>query len=84
MIFTPASIRSFATCCVALAELAEGGQVAADLRCVDVRVGGDLLRGGPLLAHLLRLRQHLEVPGQARCHTAAGVFAFALEGGRQL
>jgi len=27
----------------ALAELAEGGQVAADLRRVDVRVGGELL-----------------------------------------
>jgi len=53
----------------ALAELAEGGQVAADLRRVDVRVGGDLLRGDPLLAHLLRLRQHLQVPGQARRHT---------------
>src|SRR6266851_5057070 len=31
------------------AELAEGGQVAADLGRVDVRVGGDLLRGDPPL-----------------------------------
>ena len=53
----------------ALAELAEGGQVAADLRRVDVRVVGDLLRGDALLAHLLRLRQHLEVPGEARRDT---------------
>jgi len=49
----------------ALAELAEVGQVAADLRRVDVGVLGDLLRGDPRLAHLPRLRQHLEVPGQA-------------------
>src|SRR5262249_57028804 len=49
----------------ALAELAEVGQVAADLRRVDVRVLGDLLRRDPRLAHLPCLRQHLEVPGQA-------------------
>jgi hypothetical protein len=48
----------------ALAELAEGGQVAADLRRVDVRVVGDLLRGDPLLPHLPGLREHLEVPGE--------------------
>ena len=48
----------------ALAELAEGGQVAADLRRVDVRVVRDLLRGDPVLAHLLRLGQNLEVPAQ--------------------
>jgi hypothetical protein len=50
----------------ALAELAESRQVAPDLRRVDVRVVGDLLRGDPLLSHLLCLRQHLEVPAQAR------------------
>ena len=50
----------------ALAELAEAGEVAPDLRRVDVRVVRDLLRGDPLLAHLLRLRQHLQVPAQAR------------------
>jgi hypothetical protein len=51
----------------ALAELAETGEVTADLRRVDVRVFGDLLRRDPLLPHLARLRQHLEVPTQARC-----------------
>ena len=50
----------------ALAELAEVREVAADLRRVDVRVLGDLLRRDPRLPHLPRLRQHLEVPGQAR------------------
>ena len=50
----------------ALAELAEAGQVAADLRRVDVRVVGELLRGDRLAAHLLRLGQDLEVARQAR------------------
>jgi polysaccharide pyruvyl transferase CsaB len=49
-----------------LAELAEGGQVAPDLRRVDVRVVRDLLRGDALLAHLPRLRQDLEVTTQSR------------------
>ena len=49
----------------ALAELPEGREVAADLRRVDVRVLGDLLRRDPVLAHLPRLREHLEVPAQA-------------------
>src|SRR5579884_2512181 len=52
----------------ALAELAEVREVAADLRRVDVRVVGDLLRGDAVLAHLLGLRQHLQVPGQAGGH----------------
>ena len=38
----------------ALAELAESGEVAADLRRVDVRVLRELLRGDRLLAHLAR------------------------------
>jgi hypothetical protein len=46
----------------ALAELAEGRQVAPNLRRVDVRVVGDLLRGDALLPHLPRLREHLQVP----------------------
>ena len=50
----------------ALAELAESREVAPDLGRVDVRVVGDLLRGDALLAHLLRLGQHLEVAGQPR------------------
>src|SRR5581483_4978313 len=48
----------------ALAELAEVREVAADLRRVDVRVIGDLLRGDPLLPHLAGLRQYLEVAGE--------------------
>src|SRR5207253_5058374 len=48
----------------ALAELAEVREVTANLGRVDVRVLGDLLGGDPRLAHLPRLRQHLEVPGQ--------------------
>jgi hypothetical protein len=55
----------------ALAELAEVGEVAADLRRVDARVVGDLLRGDPVLAHLLGLGEDLQVPGEARCHTDA-------------
>src|SRR5919204_216540 len=47
-----------------LAELPEGGQVAADLCRVDVRVVGDLLGGDPVLAHLLGLGQNLEVAAQ--------------------
>ena len=50
----------------ALAELAEARQVAADLRRVDVRVVGELLRGDRLLAHLLGLREHLQVAREAR------------------
>ena len=50
----------------ALAELAEAREVAADLRRVDVRVVGELLRGDRLAAHLARLRQHLQVARQAR------------------
>ena len=48
----------------ALAELAERREVAPNLRRVDVRVLRDLLRGDAVLAHLLRLRQHLQVPAQ--------------------
>ncbi len=50
----------------ALAELAEAGEVAADLGRVDVRVVGELLRGDRLLAHLLGLREHLQVARQPR------------------
>ena len=50
----------------ALAELAEAGEVAADLRRVDVRVVAELLRGDRLLAHLLGLREDLQVARQAR------------------
>ena len=50
----------------ALAELAEPGEVAADLGRVDVRVLGELLRGDRLLAHLAGLGQHLEVAREAR------------------
>src|SRR4029078_4407883 len=49
-----------------LAEPSECREGAPDLRRVDVRVLGDLLRRDPLLAHLPRLREHLEVPVQAR------------------
>ena len=45
----------------ALAELAEVREIAPDLRRVDVRVVGDLLRGDALLPHLARLREHLEI-----------------------
>ena len=50
----------------ALAELAEARQVAADLRRVDVGVVGELLGGDRLLAHLLGLREDLQVARQAR------------------
>ena len=52
----------------ALAELAEPGQVAADLGRVDVRVVGELLRGDRLLAHLLGLGEHLQVAREAGRH----------------
>src|SRR5687768_5589522 len=48
-----------------LTELPERREVAPDLRGVDVRVLRDLLRRDPLLAHLARLGQHLQVPAQA-------------------
>ena len=50
----------------ALAELAEAGEVAADLGRVDVRVLGELLRGDRLAAHLAGLGQHLQVAREAR------------------
>ena len=50
----------------ALAELAEAGEVAADLGRVDVRVLGEFLRGDRLAAHLARLGQHLQVAREAR------------------
>src|SRR4051794_8962221 len=52
----------------ALAELAEAGEVAADLGRVDVGVFRELLRGDRLLAHLAGLGEHLEVARQARGH----------------
>ena len=58
----------------ALAELPERREVAADLRRVDVRVLGDLLRRDPVLAHLPRLSEHLQVPAQARCDTDGQAF----------
>ena len=48
----------------ALAELAERGEIAPDLRRVDVRVVRDLLGRDPGLAHLLRLRQNLQVAAE--------------------
>ena len=59
------SSESIVVADAALAELPEGGEVAPDLRRVDVRVLGDLLRGDPRLPHLPGLRQHLEVAGEA-------------------
>ena len=50
----------------ALAELAEAGEVAADLGRVDVGVLGELLRGDRLPAHLAGLGQHLQVAREAR------------------
>jgi hypothetical protein len=58
----------------ALAEPSERREVAPDLRRVDVRVLGDLLRRDPLLAHLPRLRQYLEVPAQAGCDSHGEAF----------
>jgi hypothetical protein len=49
-----------------LAELAEPGEIAADLRRVDVCVVRQLLGGDRLLAHLLGLREDLEIARQAR------------------
>ena len=62
----------------ALAEPSERREVAPDLRRVDVRVLGDLLRRDPLLAHLPRLRQDLEVPAQARCDSHGEAFGHVL------
>ena len=50
----------------ALAELAEAREVAADLRRVDVRVVAELLGGDRLLAHLLGLREDLQVAREPR------------------
>jgi hypothetical protein len=58
----------------ALAEPAERREVAADLRRVDVRVLRDLLRGDPVLAHLLCLREDLQVPAQPSCDTDPETF----------
>src|SRR5262249_60038058 len=53
----------------AFAELAEPGEIATDLRRVDVRVLGDLLRRDPVLPHLSRLCEDLQVAAQPRCNT---------------
>jgi hypothetical protein len=47
-------------------ELAECREVTTDLRRVDVRVVRDLLRRDPVLAHLPRLGEHLQIATQAR------------------
>ena len=60
----------------ALAELAEAGEVAADLGRVDVGVLGELLRGDRLAAHLARLRQHLQVAREARGDAQREALAF--------
>ena len=52
----------------ALAEAPEAGQIPTDLGGVDVRVLRDLLRRDPVLAHLLRLREHLQVAAEPRRH----------------
>src|SRR5438132_6040176 len=54
----------------ALAELPERGEVAPDLRGVDVGVVRDLLRGDAVLAHLLGLLPHLAITGEPRCDSA--------------
>ncbi len=50
----------------ALAELAEARQIPPDLGRVDVRVIGQRPRGNRLLAHLARLREHLQGAPQPR------------------
>ena len=63
----------------ALAELAEAGEVAADLGRVDVGVLGELLRGDRLAAHLARLGQHLQVAREARGDAEREALAFDRE-----
>ena len=63
----------------ALAELAEPGEVAADLGRVDVGVLGELLRGDRLPAHLPRLGQHLQVAGKASGDAQREALAFDWE-----
>src|SRR5262249_47803784 len=53
----------------ALAELAERREITPNLGGVDVRVLGDLLRGDPVLPHLPRLCEDLEIAAQPRCNT---------------
>ena len=52
----------------ALPKFSEPGQVAPDLRRVDVRLLADLLRGDPLLAHLAGLGEDPEILAQPRGH----------------
>ena len=59
----------------ALAELAERREVAPDLRRVDVRVLGDVLRRDGAATHLLGLRQHLQVARETRCNADRETFA---------
>ena len=59
----------------ALAELAEGREVAPDLRRVDVRVLGDVLRRDGAATHLLGLRQHLQVARETRRNADRETFA---------
>ena len=63
----------------ALAELAEAGEVAADLGRVDVGVLGELLRGDRVAAHLARLRQHLQVAREPRGDAQREPLAFDRE-----
>src|SRR4051812_11909638 len=57
-----------------LAELAERGEVAPDLRRVDVRVLRDVLGRDRAPPHLLGLRQDLQVAREPRCHADRKAF----------
>jgi hypothetical protein len=58
----------------ALAEFAEAGEVAPDLRRVHVGERAQLLAGDRLLAFLAGLTEHLEIPRQARCDAQRQAF----------
>src|SRR5262249_28087167 len=65
-----------------LAELAEAGEIAADLGRVDVGVLGEFLRGDRLAAHLARLGKHLQVAAEPSRHAQRQPLAFDREGAR--
>src|SRR4029079_13708484 len=67
-----------------LSELAEPGEVAADLGRVDVRVVGELLRGDRRLAHLVGLSQHLQVTRKAGSNAEGEALSALREGERSI
>ena len=61
-----------------LAELAEAREVTPDLRGIHIGVLGDGLARDGGLPHPLRLREHLQVPGEPCCDSECELFCHVI------